>query len=252
MTETIDKNIRIPIEVEGKEHTGHSIRSVVVSAEKGIKALYCNGDNVIIAYLFAKNKEWTFDKAKDWADSQAQLLAKIEAVKVDQLEEFLKLVVTYKDDVTEEWTPNSDSFVLEKDMEGETLGVGKEEASEMELLKVDDFKQIVYGVFLVPEKADHHGDVISEEDIEKVAHGFLVEYRTIDEMHKNVIQAEIVESAISWADNIKYYGKKLKKGTWFGAIKIKDKDVWGKVLSGEYKAFSVRIAGVREPIEEKS
>jgi hypothetical protein len=120
----------------------------------------------------------------------------------------------------------------------------------MELLKVDKAKRIVYGLFLVPEKADHDGDVISEEDIEKVAHGFIADYRTIDEMHKDVISADIVESAIAWEDGLKYYGKELTKGTWFGAIKVHDKEVWEKVRNGTYKGFSVRISGVREPIKE--
>ena len=120
----------------------------------------------------------------------------------------------------------------------------------MELLKLDKAKRIVYGLFLVPDTADHDGDVISQEDIEKVAHGFVSDYRTIDEMHKDVISADIVESAIAWEDGIEYYGKKLKKGTWFGAIKVHDKDVWEKVTGGTYKGFSVRISGVREPIEE--
>lgn len=120
---------------------------------------------------------------------------------------------------------------------------------EKQIVKVDKMKQLLYGVFLVPEEADHHGDVISTEDVEKVAHGFIVDYRIIDEMHEDVIRADIVESAVAWRDELNFFDAKLKKGTWFGAVKIHDKDVWNKVLSGEYKGFSVRIAGVREPIK---
>jgi len=143
--------------------------------------------------------------------------------------------------------------VQEKIMEDPQIVVEheiKSQFTQLELIKVDKTKHIVYGLFLVPEKADHDGDVISELDIEKVAHGFLADYRAIDEMHKEVISADIVESAIAWEDGLKYYGKELKKGTWFGAIKIHDKDVWDKVKGGTYKGFSVRISGVRELIEE--
>lgn len=118
------------------------------------------------------------------------------------------------------------------------------------VLKADKVKRIVYGTFLVPEKADHDGDVISAEDIEKVSHGFIAEYRTIDEMHKDIIRADIVESMIAWQD-LDFHGKKLTKGTWFGGIKIHDEAVWNKIEAGIYKGFSVRIAGVREPIGEE-
>jgi hypothetical protein len=48
-----------------------------------------------------------------------------------------------------------------------------------------------------------------------------------------------------------YHGKKVTKGTWFGAVKIADDAVWQKVLEGDYKGFSVRISGTREPIEQE-
>lgn len=122
-----------------------------------------------------------------------------------------------------------------------------ESNESINIIKIDKAKQIVYGAYLVPEEADWDGDVISEEDIEKVAHDFLVEYRVIDEMHKDIIKADIVESMIAW-DDIDFRGKKIAKGTWIGAIKVHDKNVWEKIELGEYKAFSVQIAGIRQPI----
>ena len=122
---------------------------------------------------------------------------------------------------------------------------------ELEIVKVDEGKRLVYGVFLVPEKPDHDGDVISVADVEKVAHDFMAIYRNIDEMHgSHPIEADIVESAISWEDGLNFHGKTLPLGSWFGAVKIHDDAVWAKVKSGEYKGFSVRISGVREPIGE--
>lgn len=258
MPEENDKNIRIPVSGEEGKHSGHKIRTIIISSDKGIKALYCIDDKKIITYIFAKNKGWTMESAKTWVTEHTKKEKRLEEVIVDQEPEFIKLLAIDIQDpsIVEEYLPNSPSFVLDKSIENFTTGVaedgslGTEDNDDIEIIKLDKQKQIVYGVFLVPEKADHDGDVISEEDIEKVAHDFLVEYRAIDEMHKNIVAAEIVESGIAWEDKLDYYGKKLKKGTWFGAIKIMDKDVWEKVLSGEYKAFSVRIAGVREPIEE--
>jgi hypothetical protein len=122
--------------------------------------------------------------------------------------------------------------------------------ANMEICKLDESKRMVYGVFLWPAEADHDGDVISAADIEKVAHGFMRDYRAIDEMHgKNAIAADIVESGIAWQDGMDYYGKILKKGAWFGGVKVYDDAVWEKVKNGTYKGFSVRISGVREPIE---
>lgn len=131
---------------------------------------------------------------------------------------------------------------------------GSDESSSfenMEIVKVDEEKRLVYGVFLWPEKADLDGDVISAEDIEKVAHGFMADHRVIDEMHKNVIDADIVQSAIAWSDDLDFFGKKLAKGVWFGAVQIHNEAVWEKVKGGLYKGFSVRISGVREPIGQE-
>jgi len=259
MPEDTGKLIRIPVPGEEGKHSGHKIRTIVISDDKGIKALYCIDDKKIITYLFAKNKGWDMSKAKEWVASHTKREKKLEEVHVDQMPEFMKIICTYQDDGSVEiFLPNTDPFILEKSIENFTMGIafdgssGTEDSEEEEVLKLDKQKQIVYGIFLVPDKADYDGDVISAEDIEKVAHQFNAEYRTIDEMHKSIIAAEIVESAIAWSDDMDFYGKKLKKGTWFGAIKINDPDVWAKVLSGEYKAFSVRIAGTREPIKEAS
>jgi len=256
MPEQNDKNIRVPVSGEEGKHSNHKIRTIIVSKEKGIKGLYCVDDKKIITYLFAKSKGWTMEKAKAWVSEHTKSLEKIEPLEVDQEPFILGVVATYKGDegTTEKFDISQESgeFVLTKEIEEFTMGIKpKEKISEMSLLKIDKQKQIVYGVFLVPEKPDHDGDVISVDDIEKVAHEFLVEYRTIDEMHKNIIKAEIVESSIAWEDGLNYYGTELEKGTWFGAIKIHDTEVWDKVLSGEYKAFSVRISGVRTPIEDE-
>jgi len=267
MPEENVKNIRVSVKGEEGKHTNHKIRTIVISAKESIKALYCIQDKKIITYIFAKNKKWTMDKAKKWVADHTKKTKKLTENYVDQNDEFISITANKALDDGEEtievYVPNSDSFTLAEDIEEITMGYDEEDVAEktdneesnnkvsVELLKIDKHKQLVYGVFLWPEEADHDGDVISAEDIEKVAHRFVADYRAIDEMHKDIISAEIVESAVAWEDDMNYYGKKLKKGAWFGAIKIHDKDVWEKVLTGEYKAFSVRIAGVREPIEEE-
>lgn len=376
MPEETETQIRIPAPGEEGKHKGHKVRTIVLSKEEGISALYCVKCKKIITYIFAKAKGWTMAKAKKWVKEHHNKVLSMTEVMPGQRDDFAKIIAVLDGGEVKSFWPDGDSYIFEENTEktldtneaestilsredeeagnqegdstvedaqvedvaganlvdadtsepqdvevggesdieeektteeekargrGQGVGgprqgdggaskcvcpecgtetahekgvpcskqkcpkcgtamIGKSletvvdiqamNGDELSIVKIDKLKQIVYGVFLVPEKADHHGDVISTEDVEKVAHGFLVDYRLIDEMHKDVIRADIVESAIAWSDGLKFFGSELKKGTWFGGVKIHDKDVWDKVLSGEYKGFSVRIAGVREPIDE--
>ena len=205
------------------EFDNKTFRIIDIDAAAGIRAIVGRMKNkqamTTQAYLFEVDK-WTTAEAKAWLKDHD-----IEWILFDESAE-------------------------EKNL-GEKKGADDmPNENEMMFIKVDKEKRLAYGVFLVPDKADHDGDVISVDDVEKVAHGFMKDYRTIDEMHDEVITASIVESAIAWQDDLDFQGKKLKKGTWFGVIKINDNDVWDKVVAGVYQGFSVRIAGTREPIEE--
>jgi hypothetical protein len=406
MPEDNGRTIRIPV---SDRVEGHEIRTIVISRDKGIKALYDVNAKKVVTYVFEKSKGWTMAKAKEWISSH-KTVKKCEEVHIDQEKDFIRLVVTYEDDVVKSYEPSyGESFVMtqkmideedemakgdsekdvvycsncdysgdgkvgdkcpkcgskltskpkkekgcgdsdgrrrrkkayyakchtcsheeemdelpksrskcskcDKDMVFKSVVIdggddrivvfsgekeedvvlkgmpqsyrqgnpdvrcgtcnqsevgycikydtsisneyvcdnyearGEEGVSQvLDIVKTDKTKQVVYGVFLWPDKADHDGDIISAEDIEKVAHDFLVEYRDIDEMHeKQTLDAEIVESFIAWDDNIQYYGKTLKKGAWAGAIHVSDEKVWEKIEKGEYRGFSVRISGTREP-----
>jgi len=364
MPEENERTIRIPIKPLPE---GHKVRTIVISREQGIKALYDVNDKKIVTYLFAKANGWTMSSAQEWVRNHKQV-KECKEICVDQEIDFIKLNIEYDDGTTESFEPSyGEHFVVTKEMsilqeaemnelnkakadtaqmfcpncgwngkadvgdkcpdcgskvkakppkkeqekekqrqehmeeekargEGQGVGgqrqgdggaskcvcpkcgaevahvkgkpcseqecpkcgtkmVGKSKSEKadygdaMEIIKADKTKQIVYGVFLWPEKADTDGDIISIDDIEKVAHNFLVEYRDIDEMHaKKTTNADIVESFIAWKDNLEYYGKMLSHGAWAGAIHVKDKAVWEKIEKGEYKGFSVRISGRREPV----
>lgn len=56
---------------EGK-HSGHSIKTITISASEGIKAHYCTDCKKITGYLFDKDKGWTHDKAKEWVDDHTK------------------------------------------------------------------------------------------------------------------------------------------------------------------------------------
>lgn len=221
-----EKNIRIPI---SREHEGHEVCSAVVSVSKGIKAIVCKKCDAPLGYVFNKNRNWTIEKAEKYTKEMQETPIKPSET---------------------DWVMNNEVFVLTKDNHDFTLGIEKQESDDTGILKLDDSKRLVYGVFLVPAKADRQGDVVSIDDVEKVAHGFLKGYRAVDEMHeKQTTDADVVESAIATED-MNYFGKPVIKGTWYGAIRINTDEVWDKVKSGEYKAFSVRIWGQREPVKE--
>lgn len=301
MPEDTGKTIRVPVAAATQ---GHRIRTIVLSRDQGIKALYDVDEKKIITYLFLKDKDWTMATAKEWVSShQKKVVKQFREVYIDQNPEFIKIFVDYADGNTDCFEPaNNDMFEATKSMEdesqhlktgteyycpedgwhgnnpakdnkcpecGASLRTRKKEkdknatgdetsnksdfsgGEEINIVKVDAAKHLVYGVFLWPDKADHDGDIIREADVEKVAHGFLIDYRNIDEMHsKEVMKAEIVESFIAWQDDLPFHGKVLKKGAWAGAIHVSDDAVWEKIEKGEYKGFSVRIAGRREPVEE--
>jgi len=317
------------------EHIGHKCRSLSIDKTMGIKAVYCQSCSKITEYVFRKSKGWQPDQSEKFSTTHAAQFKSFKHIAVDQESEFLKVVGTMLDDITEDFLPTSASFILNSESKEEklaeeivdkgmyhrarvidpakfeadtlrTIDLGNDsgiraitgrlqgadsttiqaylfdtsrftpgeakdwlnahdvkpiefvegekeksisEIEEVGIVKVDKEARLVYGVFLYPEKADHDGDVISAPDIEKVAHGFMTDYRAIDEMHaKDAMDAEIVQSFIAWKDGIDFFGKILNKGTWAGAIHISDDAVWEKVKDGTYKGFSVRISGIREPI----
>lgn len=284
-----EKHIRVAMDdTDHTGHKARALNLPANLEAPGVRAIYCINCNRIITYLF-KAADWSVEKAREWTEDHRQLYKQLNRIEVDQEKEFLKVIGTRQDDTTDIIFPNTPSFELTPEMAGYATGKedrmvtckkcntefdwtkepevsmgavkcpkcgvaidqeGNAYEGGLEIVKVDKDKQIVYGVFLWPEKADHDGDVLSAEDIEKVAHGFMADYRTIDEMHRQVIKADIVESAIAWKDDLEYHGKKLKRGVWFGAVHVTDKDVWEKVKDGTYKGFSVRISGQRELIEK--
>lgn len=148
-----------------------------------------------------------------------------------------------------ETTTTVQAYLFDKDKwseaEAEAWVREHKEKGMMEICKIDEEKQIVYGCFLVPMKEDLQGDIISEEDVEKVAHNFLMDYREFDEMHSaEKADAQIVESFLA-PQQMDFYGKVYPKGCWLGAVKVTDAGIWEKIKHREYRGFSVKIHGER-------
>ena len=125
-------------------------------------------------------------------------------------------------------------------------------------LSKEDFseQQVVAGPFMIPDKliyrVDKDGDYyvyFSQDTIKKIAYKYMerkytdatnIEHNSYDPL-KDVF---VVESwIITDPDNDKsnlYSNEKYPVGTWFGMMKIKNKEVWDEyVKSGRVKGFSV-------------
>lgn len=90
--EETDDYIRIPVEGEEGKHDGHKIRTITVSAKKGIKALYCVDCKKIITYLFdksCKNKpnkcDWTMEQARAWMDEHGKEISAFVETEIEGL-----------------------------------------------------------------------------------------------------------------------------------------------------------------------
>jgi len=107
MPEETGKNIRIPVTGETGKHSGHNIRTLVVSTAKGLKALYCIKCKKIITYIFAKSKGWDNDTAKELVKTHTESIKSLSEVNVDQEDDFLQIVADMKDGSIENYIPNS-------------------------------------------------------------------------------------------------------------------------------------------------
>lgn len=68
MPETTENYHRIPV---SSGHSDHEIKTITVSGEKGIKALYCIDCKEIATYLFDVDK-WTMEEAQEWVNEHKE------------------------------------------------------------------------------------------------------------------------------------------------------------------------------------
>ncbi len=126
--------------------------------------------------------------------------------------------------------------------------------SDKAIFMKDEEHRLVYGIALEPEVYDAQEHIISEEEIMKAAHDFMMGYRdqltTTGEMHKKEAPGvKIVESYLSPVD-FELNGQEVKKGSWVVVSKIKDDKLWKKVKDGEYKGYSIGGKGKVTPVKE--
>jgi hypothetical protein len=121
-----------------------------------------------------------------------------------------------------------------------------------QILKSEPDQQIVYGwgsVSLVDGEllTDLQGDQIEPQELEKAVTEFMLDYRQSGVMHEGASVGDVVASLVTTPDIAKAFG--LGDGLpvgWILGVKVKDPEVWKKVVSGELKAFSIQGTADRQ------
>lgn len=124
------------------------------------------------------------------------------------------------------------------------------------IAKVDQDRQMVFGWVTVAEEGgvevvDKQGDVMTEDEMEKMAYDFVLNCRKAGEMHKRVEGVgKLVESMVFTKEKQGALGIDLGKSAWWCGFKVDDAAIWDKVKKGEYRAFSIHGVGLRQRMQE--
>jgi hypothetical protein len=128
--------------------------------------------------------------------------------------------------------------------------------ADVEIKKVDDSQHLVFGWLSVSQDEngnyvlDCQDDIITPEDLENAAYEFVLYSRQAGEMHEVIGVGSLVESMVFTEEKQQVLGIPpgiLPVGWWVGFY-ISDPEVWAKVQSGEYAAFSIGGNAVREEV----
>ncbi len=113
------------------------------------------------------------------------------------------------------------------------------------ILKADPTQRLVFGVVSEPDTVDAHGDVLSKQEIARMAYNFEKYVREFHDLHtRRKVATQLIRSWIVEADT--WIREQLvKAGSWVICVKVLDDEIWGKIKAGIYKAFSIGVWGVR-------
>jgi len=122
----------------------------------------------------------------------------------------------------------------------------------VEILKTDVEKKMVYGIVYSPEETDSQGDISSESEIEKAAHGFM-KYRRSGKIDKNHnMEPEEGFTAESWItrENDALFKDDAPEGSWAVGIKIENDETWEEVKKEEITGLSLMGSANIEQLEK--
>ncbi len=117
---------------------------------------------------------------------------------------------------------------------------GLEWELEIPIFKLYGSQQLCGGVVYEPDVVDAQGDSASEEEIQKAAHNFMIDSKTVGIMHKEEAgpRAKIVESYIA-PSRMQVGDQFVKRGTWIMVVKIMDDALWNQVKENKITGFSM-------------
>ena len=133
------------------------------------------------------------------------------------------------------------------------------EAIESTFAKVDDDERLVFGFVYVSHDehgqpvADREGDFVPDvAELEKAAYDFMLDHRTGDVYHNEVMVAKCVESVVFTPDKLAAWGvpadAPVAKGAWWCGWEVLDDGIWKAVKDGNLAAFSMGGRGKRKAV----
>ena len=104
------------------------------------------------------------------------------------------------------------------------------------ILKASAMHNTITYAILVPDEEDRNGDVISQDEIIKTAHEFVLnlQSKSVNLNHEKGTDTDevvFVESFVAPAEIPLENGKTIKKGTWMVGFKFISDDLFKKVLT---------------------
>ena len=131
--------------------------------------------------------------------------------------------------------------------------VALKDQKEVKLKTIDKDKRIILGALLVPNKTiyrkegkDEYYIYFSKETVKKASELFLMNGKQNNATLEHKFDIEGLTLVESWIvenkekDKSAIYGMDVKVGTWMGAVKVNNEDIWQDfVKTGDVKGFSI-------------
>lgn len=124
------------------------------------------------------------------------------------------------------------------------------------IAKTNDEKRLAFGWSVISRDAlgnavwDLQDDSVDPEELEALAYKYVRFYRDAGALHNSKGKGVLVESVVTTLEKQQIWG--IPSGVmpvgWWTGFYVTDDDVWAKVKSGEYAAFSIEGTAVREKV----